>query len=164
MDLHQNPRLHHYWTQLPNCTRSFTILAARLELPTNGERHSMTRYPLRGVHSSVSGLHSTRQVCAVYPVFVLLLNELSGYEQRAPLPSTSNEDPSVAVPLSLDRLRAATAVFRDLLQYALPLLNAIVCAQRMFSASTTRPVTLPIGPVVRFCLALLQCNGEDKVG
>ncbi|EJF56606.1 hypothetical protein DICSQDRAFT_71225 [Dichomitus squalens LYAD-421 SS1] len=56
-----------------------------------------------------------------------------------------SDDPIVDVPLALDRLRAATRVIGDLLR-----------------TSTSRPISLPVGPLVRLCLALLQSTLEDK--
>lgn len=66
-----------------------------------------------------------------------------GYGVPRPTPPT--EDPVVAVPLALDRLYAAARVIRDLVRTA-----------------TSRPVSLPLGPLVRFCAALLQCTLDEK--
>lgn len=91
-----------------------------------------------------------------------LLSKVSGYDQHAPLPSTSNENPALAVPLALDRLRAAIAVLRDLLQ-CVSRAARYRHTKNFRSASTLRPVTLPIGPLVRLSQALLSCTAEDKV-
>ncbi|RPD67014.1 hypothetical protein L226DRAFT_477086 [Lentinus tigrinus ALCF2SS1-7] len=60
-------------------------------------------------------------------------------------PAPSAEDPVVAVPLALDRLRAAVQVVKD-----------------MLSTPTSRPVALPAGALVRLCSALLQCSPDEK--
>ncbi|KAI0720268.1 rRNA processing/ribosome biogenesis-domain-containing protein [Cerioporus squamosus] len=60
-------------------------------------------------------------------------------------PAPSGEDPVVAVPLALDRLRAAVQVIKDIL-----------------STPTSRPVSLPLGALVRLCSALLQCSPVEK--
>ncbi|KAI0939408.1 hypothetical protein AcW1_004463 [Taiwanofungus camphoratus] len=59
---------------------------------------------------------------------------------------SSREDPVIAVPLNLDRLRAGVHILCDLLRTA-----------------TSRPVVLPLGPLVRIVLALLRCTPEEKV-
>ncbi|KAH9899725.1 rRNA processing/ribosome biogenesis-domain-containing protein, partial [Cubamyces lactineus] len=61
-------------------------------------------------------------------------------------PAPPAEDPVVGVPLALDRLRAGTRVIGDLLR-----------------ATTSRPVVIPVGSLVRLCLALLQCDKEETV-
>ncbi|KAI0677400.1 rRNA processing/ribosome biogenesis-domain-containing protein [Trametes maxima] len=55
------------------------------------------------------------------------------------------DDPAIGIPLALDRLRAGVQVISDLLR-----------------ATTSRPVSIPIGQLVRLCLALLQCEREEK--
>ncbi|KAI0722827.1 rRNA processing/ribosome biogenesis-domain-containing protein [Earliella scabrosa] len=60
-------------------------------------------------------------------------------------PNPSTDDPAISVPLALDRLRAAVRVIKDLL-----------------STSTSRPVTLPVGSLVRLCSAMLQCSPDEK--
>ncbi|KAM5534268.1 hypothetical protein V8D89_010878 [Ganoderma adspersum] len=62
-----------------------------------------------------------------------------------PRPTPPMEDPVVAVPLALDRLCAAARVIGDLVRTV-----------------TSRPVSLPLGPLVRFCSALLQCTLDEK--
>ncbi|OJT12538.1 hypothetical protein TRAPUB_10939 [Trametes pubescens] len=61
-------------------------------------------------------------------------------------PGPSTEDPLIGVPLALDRLRAGVHIIGDLLQ-----------------ASTSRPVSIPTGSLVRLCLALLQVHQDDKI-
>ncbi|KAH9939977.1 rRNA processing/ribosome biogenesis-domain-containing protein [Amylocystis lapponica] len=58
----------------------------------------------------------------------------------------SREDPIVSVPLNLDRLRAAVHILRDLLH-----------------APTSRPVVIPIGSIIKLCLALLRCTPNEKL-
>ncbi|KAL1944305.1 hypothetical protein VTO73DRAFT_3490 [Trametes versicolor] len=60
-------------------------------------------------------------------------------------PGSSTEDPLIGVPLALDRLRAGVHIIGDLLR-----------------ASTSRPVSIPTGSLVRLCLALLQVHQDDK--
>ncbi|KAL4241842.1 Pre-rRNA-processing protein RIX1 [Abortiporus biennis] len=55
-------------------------------------------------------------------------------------------DPVVAVPLYIDRLRAAIHVLYELLQ-----------------TSVSRPVVVPIGTLVRLCVALLRCSNEAQL-
>ncbi|KAJ3551411.1 hypothetical protein NM688_g4721 [Phlebia brevispora] len=69
----------------------------------------------------------------------------TGYEHPTPQPSTSKGDPLLSVPLFADRLKAAVVVLGDLLQ-----------------ASTSRPVPVPIGSIVRLCQALLSCTRDEK--
>ncbi|KAI0335615.1 hypothetical protein GY45DRAFT_1316983 [Cubamyces sp. BRFM 1775] len=59
-------------------------------------------------------------------------------------PTPPAEDPVVGIPLALDRLRTGTRVIGDLL-----------------CAATSRPIVIPLGSLVRLCLALLQCDKED---
>ncbi|KAI9056538.1 hypothetical protein FKP32DRAFT_1599270 [Trametes sanguinea] len=61
---------------------------------------------------------------------------------RQPL---SPEDPIISVPLALDRLRGGVQVIQDLLR-----------------AATSRPISVPIGSLVRLCLVLLQCEENEK--
>ncbi|EPT03591.1 hypothetical protein FOMPIDRAFT_1046630 [Fomitopsis schrenkii] len=61
------------------------------------------------------------------------------------LPQLSSADPIVSVPLNLDRLRAGVRILCDLLR-----------------SPTSRPVTVPLGPLVQFCLAMLGCTPEEK--
>ncbi|KAH9943306.1 uncharacterized protein BXZ73DRAFT_87658 [Epithele typhae] len=58
-------------------------------------------------------------------------------------------DPLIGVSLGLDRLRAAMRVVDDLLR----------C---ITSSPIPRPVVLPVGSLVRLCLALLQCSSSEK--
>ncbi|KAH9844088.1 rRNA processing/ribosome biogenesis-domain-containing protein [Rhodofomes roseus] len=60
-------------------------------------------------------------------------------------PPLSSEDPVVAIPLNLDRLRAAVRIMCDILH-----------------APTSRPVAVPVGPLVKLCLAMLRCTPEQK--
>ncbi|KAI9000871.1 rRNA processing/ribosome biogenesis-domain-containing protein [Trametes punicea] len=60
-------------------------------------------------------------------------------------PAPSAEDPLIGVPLALDRLRAGVRVIGDLL-----------------CATISRPVSIPIGSLVRICLALLLCKRDEK--
>ncbi|KAI0650589.1 rRNA processing/ribosome biogenesis-domain-containing protein [Trametes meyenii] len=63
------------------------------------------------------------------------------YAKAAPLA----EDPIIGIPLALDRLRAGVQVISDLLR-----------------ATASRPVLISIGPLVRLCLALFQCETHEK--
>ncbi|KAI0743285.1 rRNA processing/ribosome biogenesis-domain-containing protein [Irpex lacteus] len=65
--------------------------------------------------------------------------------QRAQ-PSQNAGDPLISVPLNMDRLRIAANVLSDLLQ-----------------TTNSRPVPVPIGPLVKLCLALLSCTSEGQV-
>ncbi|TFY51360.1 hypothetical protein EVG20_g11035 [Dentipellis fragilis] len=58
---------------------------------------------------------------------------------------TANEEALVAVPLNVDRLRCATAALCELLKFA-----------------HARPVQIPMGQLVQFCLALVRSTTEDK--
>ncbi|KAI0832574.1 rRNA processing/ribosome biogenesis-domain-containing protein [Trametes gibbosa] len=66
------------------------------------------------------------------------------YERYAQL-GPPVDDPIVGIPLALDRLKAGVRVIGDLLR-----------------APTSRPVTIPIGSLVRLCLAFLQCEADPK--
>ncbi|EMD40910.1 hypothetical protein CERSUDRAFT_111496 [Gelatoporia subvermispora B] len=60
-------------------------------------------------------------------------------------PGPSNEDPLVAIPLHLERLRAAIRVLKDHCRTITP-----------------RPVTFPIGAAVRLCMTLLSCARDEE--
>ncbi|KAI0750951.1 rRNA processing/ribosome biogenesis-domain-containing protein [Daedaleopsis nitida] len=60
-------------------------------------------------------------------------------------PEPPVEDPIIAVPLALDRLRAAVRILEDL-----------------FSVNASRPVMVPVNSIVRLCLAFLRCSLDDK--
>ncbi|KZT72556.1 hypothetical protein DAEQUDRAFT_704985 [Daedalea quercina L-15889] len=78
-------------------------------------------------------------------------NALSGMRRTFQLsreqtaPPLAGYDPVVSVPLNLDRLRASVRILCDLL-----------------SAPTSRPVTVPVGPLVQLSLAMLRCTPEEK--
>ncbi|CAL1701175.1 unnamed protein product [Somion occarium] len=57
-----------------------------------------------------------------------------------------NQDPIVNIPLNVDRLRAAVVVLCDLMH-----------------TSNPRAVVLPIGPLVRLCVALIRCTPDEKI-
>ncbi|KAI0082414.1 hypothetical protein K474DRAFT_1655179 [Panus rudis PR-1116 ss-1] len=61
-------------------------------------------------------------------------------------PTPAKEDPLIGVPLHLDRLRAAVRVLEGLLQ-----------------TTNARPVSIPVGPLVKLATALLRSSVEDKV-
>ncbi|KAJ7178937.1 rRNA processing/ribosome biogenesis-domain-containing protein [Mycena filopes] len=56
------------------------------------------------------------------------------------------EEPLIAIPLNVDRLRCCVIVLCDLLK-----------------TTTHRPVQLPLGPLVKFALALLSATTEERV-
>ncbi|KZT13037.1 uncharacterized protein LAESUDRAFT_754063 [Laetiporus sulphureus 93-53] len=70
----------------------------------------------------------------------------AGNSQVIPQAGPSTNDPVILVPLSLDRLRAASRVLCDLLH-----------------SSTARPVLLPVGSLVNFVAALLRCSPDERV-
>ncbi|KAL6305864.1 hypothetical protein BKA93DRAFT_824657 [Sparassis latifolia] len=61
-------------------------------------------------------------------------------------PGSLGVDPMVSIPLNTDRLRAATHVLCDLLR-----------------TTTSRPISVPVGSLVRLFLALLRCTPVEKV-
>lgn len=69
-------------------------------------------------------------------------------DRKAPVqqPAGSTDDPLVSIPLSLDRLRAAINIICDHL-----------------CALTSRPVQVPVGPLVQLCLAMLRCIPDEKI-
>ncbi|KAK7695777.1 hypothetical protein QCA50_000414 [Cerrena zonata] len=70
----------------------------------------------------------------------------SGTSEVGALHNGPQDDPVLNIPLHLDRLRAAVKVLCDLLQ-----------------ASNPRPVVLPIGSLVRLCVALIRCTADEKI-
>ncbi|CAK5275479.1 unnamed protein product [Mycena citricolor] len=62
------------------------------------------------------------------------------------LPSASAEDPRIAVPLNLDRLKCSVVAISDLLK-----------------TNTARAVQIPLGALLKFALALVGCLKDEKV-
>ncbi|KAF8631610.1 hypothetical protein AX15_002357 [Amanita polypyramis BW_CC] len=60
--------------------------------------------------------------------------------------STGGNDPLLAIPLNLDRLRCCVVVLRDL-----------------FRTPVQRPVQLPLGLLVKFITGLMTCSNESQV-
>ncbi|TFK43691.1 rRNA processing/ribosome biogenesis-domain-containing protein [Crucibulum laeve] len=58
----------------------------------------------------------------------------------------TNDDPISSISLNLDRLRCSVVILNDLL-----------------SATTHRPVQVPVGYLVKLIAALLMCDGEEKI-
>ncbi|KAJ7498714.1 rRNA processing/ribosome biogenesis-domain-containing protein [Mycena latifolia] len=61
-------------------------------------------------------------------------------------PGAATEEPLVAIPLNVDRLRCSILVFCDLLK-----------------TTTHRPVQVPLGPLTKFAIALLSSTTDGKV-
>lgn len=107
-----------------------------------------TTYPDCGMDTVILSVPRDLIVCIV------------GYGVPRPAPLT--EDPVVAVPLALDRLCAAARVIGDLVRYVAtwPIIQN---SEYICRTATSRPVSLPLGPLVRFCSTLLQCTIDEKV-
>ncbi|KAI0089115.1 rRNA processing/ribosome biogenesis-domain-containing protein [Irpex rosettiformis] len=73
-----------------------------------------------------------------------LSNLRTTYEQGGEAPQTTG-DPLISIPPNADRLRIAVKVLSDLLQTSHP-----------------RPVPVPLGPLVKLCIALLSCTREGQ--
>ncbi|KAI0775967.1 rRNA processing/ribosome biogenesis-domain-containing protein [Trametes elegans] len=105
--------------------------------------------PLTGGKVGAAGLWRKSVDDTIAFAWGALLQLRTTYPQQAYVnvanPGPLAEDPVVGVPLALDRLRAGVRVLGDLLR-----------------ATTSRPVSLPVGSLARLCLALLQCQREEK--
>ncbi|KAJ6490373.1 rRNA processing/ribosome biogenesis-domain-containing protein, partial [Mycena vitilis] len=67
-------------------------------------------------------------------------------EGRAPRSQAATEEPLISIPLNVDRLRCSILVLCDLLK-----------------TTTHRPVQVPLGPLVKFAVALLSCTTDEKI-
>ncbi|KAJ7781030.1 rRNA processing/ribosome biogenesis-domain-containing protein [Mycena metata] len=67
-------------------------------------------------------------------------------EGRAPQLPAGTEEPLVAIPLNVDRLRCSIIVLCDLLR-----------------TTTHRPVQVPLGPLVKFAVALVSSTTDERV-
>ncbi|KAJ7639023.1 rRNA processing/ribosome biogenesis-domain-containing protein [Roridomyces roridus] len=61
-------------------------------------------------------------------------------------PLMSMEEPLSSIPLNLDRVRLSVLVLCDLLK-----------------TTTHRPVQVPLGPLIKFAVALLSCTTDDQI-
>lgn len=78
-------------------------------------------------------------------------------------PPVISEDPMIAVPLNLDKLRTSVAVLRDLMQ---SVTSELTLELKLIPPNRTinhRPVVLPVGSLVRLCVVLLRCTADEKV-
>ncbi|KAI0375789.1 hypothetical protein BV20DRAFT_984840 [Pilatotrama ljubarskyi] len=136
-----NLALRHLNGSAPNPTPSLLVAACS---------HLYSVLPLTGGKVGAAGLWRKSLDETVAFAWGAFLQVRSTYSDAAPgnmaRPGPPAEDPIVGVPLALDRLRAAVQVIRDLLL-----------------AVTSRPVTLPVGSLVRLCLAFLQCQRDEQV-
>ncbi|PFH51374.1 hypothetical protein AMATHDRAFT_3040 [Amanita thiersii Skay4041] len=127
----------------PRCPTSTDLLdaASRLyaTLHTTGGKIGGAALWRKSVEETISfGWNAFFALRTTFPVEA----RLSGTAQHG----STGVDPSVSVPLNLDRLRCCAVVLRELL-----------------SATTHRPVQLPLGALVKLTLALLTCSNEAQI-
>ncbi|KAI0352983.1 hypothetical protein OH77DRAFT_1427754 [Trametes cingulata] len=136
-----NVALRHLNGSAPNPTPSSLVIACS---------HLYSVLPLTGGKVGAAGLWRKSLDDTVAFAWGAFLQVRSTYSDHVPgnmaRPGPPAEDPIIGVPLALDRLRAAVQVIRDLLL-----------------AATSRSVTLPIGSLVRLCLAFLQCQRDEQL-